>query len=128
MASRAQTVRASPDGFSYRDEVVPTELEAELLDFLDNIELNPFVMRVYSARRTVRSYGWSYSFESRRLKPADPIPEEIIRLRELAAPLADVRPDQLEQALVTRYPPGATIGWHRDVPAFGPVVVGVSLR
>ena len=25
-----------------------------------------------------------------------------------------------------RYPPGSTIGWHRDAPAFG-IVVGVSL-
>lgn len=28
--------------------------------------------------------------------------------------------------LVTEYPAGATIGWHRDAPMFG-VVVGVSL-
>jgi alkylated DNA repair dioxygenase AlkB len=32
----------------------------------------------------------------------------------------------LAQILVTRYPPGATIGWHRDAPMFGPTVVGVS--
>lgn len=32
-----------------------------------------------------------------------------------------------EQILVTRYPAGAGIGWHRDAPAFGPAVVGVSL-
>ncbi len=30
------------------------------------------------------------------------------------------------EALVTHYPPGAGIGWHRDAPAFG-LVVGVSL-
>ena len=29
--------------------------------------------------------------------------------------------------LVLRYPPGAGIGWHRDRPAFGPEVVGISL-
>lgn len=29
--------------------------------------------------------------------------------------------------LVTRYPPGAGIGWHRDAPLFGPKVVGISL-
>jgi DNA oxidative demethylase len=28
---------------------------------------------------------------------------------------------------VTRYPTGATIGWHRDAPMFGPSVVGISL-
>src|SRR5204862_3812764 len=30
------------------------------------------------------------------------------------------------EAIVTRYPAGAGIGWHRDAPQFG-VVVGVSL-
>ena len=30
------------------------------------------------------------------------------------------------EVLVTEYPPGAGIGWHRDAPQFG-VVVGVSL-
>jgi alkylated DNA repair dioxygenase AlkB len=30
--------------------------------------------------------------------------------------------------LVTRYPRGAGIGWHRDAPVFGPTVVGISLR
>src|SRR3712207_8467371 len=34
--------------------------------------------------------------------------------------------EELAQTLVTRYPPGAAIGWHRDAPAFG-VVAGVSL-
>jgi alkylated DNA repair dioxygenase AlkB len=37
-----------------------------------------------------------------------------------------VDPDGLAQILVTRYPPGAPIGWHRDAPMFG-LVVGVSL-
>src|SRR2546428_8966624 len=32
----------------------------------------------------------------------------------------------MAEVLVTHYPPGAGIGWHRDAPAFG-VVVGVSL-
>jgi DNA oxidative demethylase len=37
-----------------------------------------------------------------------------------------VSADDLVEALVQRYPVGATIGWHRDAPAFG-VVVGLSL-
>jgi alkylated DNA repair dioxygenase AlkB len=36
-------------------------------------------------------------------------------------------PEELVEALVSRYPPGATIGWHRDAPMFGPKIVGVSL-
>ncbi|HKA08972.1 MAG TPA: alpha-ketoglutarate-dependent dioxygenase AlkB, partial [Candidatus Dormibacteraeota bacterium] len=30
------------------------------------------------------------------------------------------------RTLVQRYPPGASIGWHRDAPAFG-AVIGISL-
>jgi hypothetical protein len=33
----------------------------------------------------------------------------------------------LADLLVTRYPPGAGIGWHRDAPQFGDVS-GVSLQ
>jgi len=38
----------------------------------------------------------------------------------------DIDKDELVEVLVTHYPPGAGIGWHRDAPMFG-VVVGVSL-
>jgi alkylated DNA repair protein (DNA oxidative demethylase) len=47
-------------------------------------------------------------------------------VRARAAELAGVKPDELVEILVQRYPPGATIGWHRDAPAFG-TVVGISL-
>ena len=36
-------------------------------------------------------------------------------------------PEALAQALVSRYPEGAGIGWHRDAPMFGAKVAGVSL-
>ncbi|MEV1332986.1 hypothetical protein AB0J20_25830 [Micromonospora costi] len=39
---------------------------------------------------------------------------------------AGVPADSLAQALVTRYPPGAVVGGHRDASAFGPTVAGLS--
>jgi alkylated DNA repair dioxygenase AlkB len=36
-------------------------------------------------------------------------------------------PADLVQILISRYPPGAGIGWHRDAPRFGPRVAGLSL-
>ena len=36
-------------------------------------------------------------------------------------------PDELAEILITEYPAGAGIGWHRDAPNFGPAVVGLSL-
>jgi alkylated DNA repair dioxygenase AlkB len=55
------------------------------------------------------------------------MPDFLAPLRERAAALANLPPGTLEQVLVARHPAGAGIGWHRDAPMFGPVVVGVSL-
>ena len=57
---------------------------------------------------------------------AEPIPDWLQPVRERCAHLSRTEPDELAEALVQRYPPGATIGWHRDAPQFGKVV-GVSL-
>ena len=43
------------------------------------------------------------------------------------APLGGLTPDRIAMALVSRYPVGAGIGWHRDRPSYGPVVLGLSL-
>ncbi|MDQ6775994.1 MAG: alpha-ketoglutarate-dependent dioxygenase AlkB [Actinomycetota bacterium] len=47
--------------------------------------------------------------------------------RERAAQLAGFEPEELVEILVQPYPPGSTIGWHRDAPMFG-TVLGISLR
>jgi alkylated DNA repair dioxygenase AlkB len=39
---------------------------------------------------------------------------------------ADLEPAALEHALLTEYPPGAGIGWHRDRSVFGDTI-GISL-
>jgi DNA oxidative demethylase len=58
--------------------------------------------------------------------PAEPIPNWLLPLREKAAVFARLAPNDLVQALVIRYDPGAGIGWHRDRPVFEHVL-GVSL-
>jgi alkylated DNA repair dioxygenase AlkB len=47
-------------------------------------------------------------------------------LPRVAAAMHDA-PAAIAELLVTRYPPGARIGWHRDAPTFGPTVAGLSL-
>ena len=78
------------------------------------------------ARRTVRHYGLGYAFDTGQLRPGDPVPEWLLEIRSRCAALLSRDPKELAEVLVTRYPSGATIGWHRDAPAFGDVV-GVSL-
>src|SRR4051794_12451589 len=79
------------------------------------------------ARRTARHFGLDYDYERRGIvADAEPVPAWIEPVRGRAAELAAVNRDELVEVLVQRYPEGASIGWHRDAPAFD-IVVGVSL-
>ncbi|HEX2274009.1 MAG TPA: alpha-ketoglutarate-dependent dioxygenase AlkB [Acidimicrobiales bacterium] len=84
-------------------------------------------MHGQAARRTVLHFGYLYDYEGWKLTPTEPLPPSLEWLRERAADLVGVEADDFAETLVTRYPPGAGIGWHRDAPLFGPQVVGVSL-
>jgi alkylated DNA repair dioxygenase AlkB len=83
-------------------------------------------MRGVTARRRVVHFGWDYGYDAWTLTPAAPLPAALEPLRTQAAGLAGCAPAALEQVLVAQYPAGAGIGWHRDAPMFGPVVVGFS--
>jgi len=100
--------------------------EASLLDVLAGLRFDPIVIRGQAARRTARHYGLDYDYEARSPKPGEPVPDWLLPVRASAAELAGVEPEELVEILVQRYPPGSTIGWHRDAPAFG-TVVGISL-
>ena len=115
-----------PDGFVYRAEFITADEEADLLRRIQSMEFSDVRMRGVTARRRVRQFGWSYSFESWTLTEGTPVPECLAPLRARAATLAGVTDAALSEALITEYRPGATIGWHRDAPMFG-VVVGISL-
>ncbi len=116
-----------PEGLSYHPDVLFPQEERDLLAVVESLDLQPVEMRGQVARRTVRHFDLEYGYESWWLQPAPPLPRELEPLRERSAQLAGLAPQDLAQTLVTRYPPGATIGWHRDAPVFGPIVVGVSL-
>jgi DNA oxidative demethylase len=115
-----------PEGLLLRPELLTVEDEAELLERLGELRFDPIVMHGQAARRTARHYGLGYDYESRTPKPGEPVPQWLFPVRRHAAALAGEEPEALVEVLVQRYPPGATIGWHRDAPAFG-TVFGVSL-
>ena len=96
------------------------------LNGLERLQMYEVRMRGQVARRTVHHFGWRYDYETHAVLPADPLPVYLEPLRARSAAMADLEPERLEQVLVTRYPAGATIGWHRDAPMFG-TVMGVSL-
>jgi alkylated DNA repair protein (DNA oxidative demethylase) len=117
----------APEGLVYRPNFIDGQEEAALLELLERFDYRTVTMRGQTARRTVRHFGYDYDYEHWRLVPADPLPDELGWLHARCAELAGRRPDELVQTLVSRYPPGAGIGWHRDAPMFGSRVIGVSL-
>jgi DNA oxidative demethylase len=123
---RARRSERPPEGLVYEEGLLTPDEERDVLAAIAEIRFREVRMHGQVARRTVRHYGLDYDYERRELLPADPLPAALEPVRERAAALAGLPPGDLEQALVTRYPPGATIGWHRDSPMFG-TVVGVSL-
>jgi DNA oxidative demethylase len=126
-AATVETVREEPEGLVYHPELLDPDEERALVDFLETIDFHEFTMRGQTARRTVRHYGYVYDYEFWEVVPSEPLPEELEWVRTRCAELAGLDPNDLVQALVTRYPEGAGIGWHRDAPMFGAKIVGVSL-
>ena len=116
----------APEGFHYQTEFVTTREEQTLVEHIRPIGFSEIRMRGVTARRRVRQFGWRYSFETYRLSEGPRIPDFLEPLQRRAAVLVGVEADALSEALITEYPPGATIGWHRDAPVFG-IVIGISL-
>ena len=116
-----------PPGLVYRPSFITPAEEGQVLGVVEAIEFHGVTMRGQTSRRLVRHFGLDYRYESWELVPTDPLPHELVWLRDRCAALMGGEQDELVQTLVSKYPPGATIGWHRDAPMFGPKVVGVSL-
>jgi alkylated DNA repair dioxygenase AlkB len=115
------------EGLVYHPDFLSERDERELLAAIEQLDFREIRMRGQTARRTARHFGYDYDYERYgRLVEGDPLPGWLSSLRDRCAQLAELEPERLAQALVQRYPPGATIGWHRDAPMFG-TVVGVSL-
>ncbi|MDR5692761.1 alpha-ketoglutarate-dependent dioxygenase AlkB [Agromyces indicus] len=125
MAMRGVVER--PAGLRYQDDLITEGEERTLLERFAALDVTPLVLHGVPSRRLTRAFGVGYDFDSRSTSEVEPIPEYLFGLRERAAEFAEVDPSTFVEALVTRYPPGATISWHKDVMVFGAVVVGVSL-
>ena len=115
------------EGLAYRPEFLTSADEQELMAIFAQLDFDEIRMHGQVARRTARHYGIQYDYDTPgRSTIGEPFPPWLERLRDRCAALAGVEPEELEQGLVQRYPPGATIGWHRDAPKFG-LVIGLSL-
>ena len=116
-----------PPGFEYREDFLTPAEERDLLEQFQTMSFTQVEMRGVVARRRTAHFGWSYEYYSRRTGPGAPLPPFLLDYRERAAQWAGLPGEAFAEALVTEYPQGAPIGWHRDAPMFGDVIAGISL-
>jgi alkylated DNA repair dioxygenase AlkB len=121
-----QPAKNFPKGFVYQPEVVSPAEERSIVSLMADLPFREFEFRGYQGKRRVVSFGWRYDFNKAKLERVEDIPASILSLRETAAAGMQMPADGFQQVLVTEYPPGAAIGWHKDRPMFGEVI-GISL-
>jgi alkylated DNA repair dioxygenase AlkB len=120
-----QLVPDLPDGFRYEPALLAEEEQASLIAAISLMPFREFKFHGFLGRRRVVSFGWKYDFSAEKVRRIGDMPEILLPLRERAAGFAGFDPQELQQALVTEYSPGAAIGWHKDKAVFDQVV-GVS--
>jgi alkylated DNA repair protein (DNA oxidative demethylase) len=120
-------VVVTPEGLLYSEDFVTPDEELRVIEVVEDLDFRELAMRGQTAKRTVRHFGLDYDYEDRDVAPGEPLPETLEWLRERSAALIEREPEDLAQILITRYPAGAGIGWHRDAPMFGSKIAGVSL-
>lgn len=90
------------------------------------MELHTFTFQGFEAKRKVESFGYDYHFDSRSISKGKEIPQEFIFLIEKVSRHINVAVEKFAELLVTEYPVGSVINWHRDAPPFD-LIAGVSL-
>lgn len=115
-----------PEGFAYYPDAISMDQEAALLAFIDTLDLRPFVYMDNPSLRHVRNFGVDFDYDRKIAVEAPPIPDAFAPALDRVAELTGTPRADLAELLVTRYPPGASITWHRDSRPFE-AVFGVSL-
>lgn len=115
-----------PEGFYYYPDFIGLEQEQQLLSIIQKIELQAMVFHQYTAKRKVASFGYDYSFSSKKLTKGIAIPEAFNWLIERVADELLITKEKIAELLITEYPVGSVINWHRDAPPFEHIA-GLSL-
>lgn len=116
-----------PSGFIYRPNFLTVSEETELIGYIEDL---PFVNAVgnegYEAKRRVINFGWSYDFKTGKLIKGATLPIWLQPCARKIAKWLHIPVSSVVEALITEYPPGAAIGWHRDNETFESII-GISL-
>lgn len=100
-----------PPGLTYQSDFITRDEEHALLSHCQQLTLTPYQYEGYSALRHITHYD------------LEALPEF---LKPLLQKVNQHFGMDFHRVLITKYPVGAPIGWHRDAPHFG-MIAGVSL-
>ncbi len=115
-----------PEGFSYQENFLTVEEERTLSQQVADIELHQFDFQGYKANRKVASFGYDYSFDNGRLSKGKEIPAAFESLVSKVSTSLAIDREKFSELLITEYPVGSVINWHRDAPPFD-IIAGISL-
>ena len=115
-----------PEGFSYTDNFITKEEEGALYEEIEKHERHVFTFQGYEAKRKVASFGQDWSFDQQALKKGKDIPPTFHSLIQKVAQHLSIHPERFAELLITEYPIGSVINWHRDAPPFD-LIAGISL-
>jgi alkylated DNA repair dioxygenase AlkB len=115
-----------PEGFSYHDNFLSVDEEQQLMKIIKGVELHPMIFQGFEAKRKVASFGFDYSFDKRQLTKGSEIPIELNWLVRKVADHTSTDVAAIAELLITEYPVGSVINWHRDAPPFD-AIFGISL-
>src|SRR5438270_11556353 len=109
---------AYPPGFVYLPDFITAAEETELMKAILETELHPFNFHGYTGKRKVASFGYDWSFEKQQLSKGKEIPSAFQGIIEKVAKQTGINKEAFAELLITEYPVGAVINWHRDAPPF----------
>jgi DNA oxidative demethylase len=114
-----------PEGFEYIEKFLSFPQQIQVLTELRGLHYEPEMFRGQLMKREWAQFGYSYKAAARNVTPAPAMPAYLQAILQNASAYY---PDDLtfSQCIVTKYPPGAGIGWHSDAAVFGDYILGIS--
>lgn len=116
-----------PQGFTYQRDFLTVDEESLLTREIGQLDLHNMKFHAYEAKRKVLSFGMGWSFTEQALKKGEPIPGAFDFLLEKISAYTGIPRENIAQFLITEYPVGSVINWHRDAPPFE-TIIGISLQ
>jgi alkylated DNA repair dioxygenase AlkB len=115
-----------PEGFLYFPKFLTEQEEKELILEISKIKLHTFTFQGFEAKRKVASFGYDYNFNKGCLAKGKAIPPVFDPVIKKVSDFLSLSSGAFAELLITEYPVGSVINWHRDAPPFD-LIAGISL-